>query len=95
MLQGLKEADEIEEDLDARVLGNFLHQVMELFYKGIAERKQTKVIDAADLQTSEQSIAKLIDEVFIGAYGLEPGKKLCTRDNAWWCTRLSNDLHSG
>jgi CRISPR/Cas system-associated exonuclease Cas4 (RecB family) len=72
----IKEADEIEEDLDARVLGNFLHQVMELFYKGIAERKQTKVIDVADLQTTEQSIAKLIDEVFIEAYGLEPGKKV-------------------
>jgi CRISPR/Cas system-associated exonuclease Cas4 (RecB family) len=70
----IKEADEVEEDLDARVLGNFVHQVMELFYKRITEQKRTKVIEQSDLQTSEASIAKLIDEVFIEAYGLEPGK---------------------
>ena len=70
----IKEADEVEEDLDARVLGNFVHQVMELFYKRITEQKQTKVIEESDLQTSEANITKLIDEVFIEAYGLEPGK---------------------
>ena len=72
----IREADEVEEDLDARVLGNFLHQVMELFYKRTAERKRTKVIEAADLNSTEESIAKLIDEVFIEEYKLEPGKKV-------------------
>jgi ATP-dependent helicase/DNAse subunit B len=70
----IKEADEVEEDLDARVLGNFVHQVMELFYKRITEQKRTKVIEESDLLTSETSIEKLIDEVFIETYGLEPGK---------------------
>jgi hypothetical protein len=72
----IREADEVEEDLDARVLGNFLHQVMELFYKRTSERKGTKVVEASDLGDTEQSIARLIDEVFIEAYGLEPGKKV-------------------
>ena len=70
----IKEADEVEEDLDARVLGNFVHQVMELFYKRITEQKRTKLIEESDLLTSETSIEKLIDEVFIETYGLEPGK---------------------
>ncbi|HEX6889175.1 MAG TPA: PD-(D/E)XK nuclease family protein [Chryseolinea sp.] len=72
----IREADEVEEDLDARVLGNFLHQVMELFYKRTEERKRTKVVEASDLDDTEESIARLIDEVFIEAYGLEPGKKV-------------------
>ena len=72
----IREADEVEEDLDARVLGNFLHQVMELFYKRTAERKKTKVIEAADLNDTEDSIARLIDEVFIEEYKLEPEKKV-------------------
>jgi hypothetical protein len=72
----IKEADEVAEDLDARVLGNFLHQVMELFYKKTAERKRTKVIEASDLNSTEENIAGLIDEVFIEEYGLEPGKKV-------------------
>lgn len=72
----IREADEVEEDLDARVLGNFLHQVMELFYKRTAEKKRTKVIEASDLEGTEETIATLIDEVFIKAYGLEPGKKV-------------------
>src|SRR5690606_13004349 len=35
----IREADEVEEELDARVLGNFLHDVMENFYKDLAVRK--------------------------------------------------------
>jgi hypothetical protein len=33
----IREPDEVEEELDARVLGNFLHDVMERFYKRIGE----------------------------------------------------------
>ena len=29
----IKEADEVEEDVDARVMGNFLHKLMEFFYQ--------------------------------------------------------------
>ena len=36
----VKEPDEVEEDLDARVLGNFLHEVMELFYRQLQDKKQ-------------------------------------------------------
>ncbi len=70
----IKEADEVEEDLDARVLGNFLHEVMERFYKHIRERKGGKLVEASDLVEGESLIEKLIDEVFVNAYRLDPSK---------------------
>lgn len=72
----IKEADEIEEDIDARVMGNFLHDVMERFYKRIREKKKTKAIDKSDFDNAEEVIDRLIDEVFIIQYHLEPGKKV-------------------
>jgi hypothetical protein len=70
----IREANEVEEDLDARVLGNFLHEVMELFYKRIAERKNSKLIEAGDFAGSDSVIEKLIDEVFVQTYKLDPQK---------------------
>lgn len=72
----IKEPEEVEEDLDARILGNFLHAVIELFYKQLRERKNSKLIEANDLAHAEPIIDKLIDEVFINAYGLDPGKQV-------------------
>ncbi len=72
----IKEPDEVEEDLDARILGIFFHEVMELFYKDIAERKRSKLIEADDLVGAEAVIDKLIDKVFINAYRLDPEKQV-------------------
>jgi ATP-dependent helicase/DNAse subunit B len=62
------------EDLDARVLGNFLHEVMELFYRQLQDKKQSNVVVATDFTNGEAIIDDLIDRVFIEAYHLEPGK---------------------
>lgn len=70
----IKEADEVEEELDARVLGNFLHDVMERFYKSITTLKKSKLIEAQDYHGYELGIAKLIDQVFIETYRLDPSK---------------------
>ncbi len=72
----IKEPNEVEEDIDARVMGNFLHDVMELFYKRIREQKKSKAIDTSDFEQSEKVIDQLIEEVFILQYHLEPGKKV-------------------
>lgn len=72
----IREADEVEEELDARVLGNFLHDVMERFYKRIGERKKSRQIEVADFNDYEAAIDALIDEVFIEAYRLDPTKKV-------------------
>ena len=72
----IKEPDEVEEDLDARVLGIFLHGVMETFYKKLYERKKNKSVEAGDFENVEVMIDQLIDEAFIKTYRLEIGKKI-------------------
>jgi ATP-dependent exoDNAse (exonuclease V) beta subunit len=70
----IKEADEIEEDTDARVLGNFVHNVMEAFYKKLREEKGSPVIEAVDLEKKEKLIQTLLDQEVIKAYNLDPTK---------------------
>jgi hypothetical protein len=72
----IKEADEVEEDLDARVLGIFLHEVMEKFYKKLYERKKNKQVDAGDFDNVKVILEQLIDEAFIKTFRLEPGAKV-------------------
>jgi len=72
----IKEPKEIEEDLDARVLGNFLHDVMEQFYKQILATKRTSIIEPVDFDNYPIVIDRLIDSIFIGTYNLDPNKKV-------------------
>jgi CRISPR/Cas system-associated exonuclease Cas4 (RecB family) len=72
----IKEPNEVEEDIDARIMGNFLHDVMELFYRRLREKKKNKSVEAGDFDQVEKVIDQLIEEVFIKQYHLEPGKKV-------------------
>jgi ATP-dependent helicase/DNAse subunit B len=70
----IKEADEVEEDMDARVLGNFLHEVMDAFYKQLFDRKKTKLVEAADLANAEMATGELLNKQVIKEYNLNPEK---------------------
>lgn len=70
----IREPNEVEEELDARVLGNFLHDVMENFYKGLAAKKGTRIVEKEDFKNVGRTIDLLIDQVFIDTYKLDPGK---------------------
>ncbi|MBS1508250.1 MAG: PD-(D/E)XK nuclease family protein [Bacteroidetes bacterium] len=70
----IREPLKVEEEIDARVLGNFLHRVMEKFYHQIIERKKSKTIDADDFDTLDPRIDRLIDEAFIEGYNLDKNK---------------------
>lgn len=72
----VREPNEVEEDIDARIMGTFLHEVMEHFYKRIREKKKSKDIIAGDFDRMESVIDSLLDEVFIKKYNLDPGKKV-------------------
>ncbi len=72
----IKEPKEVEEDIDARVMGNFLHDTMEFFYKRLRERKNSKSITVADFDRAEKDIDQILEEVFIKQYHLEPGKEV-------------------
>jgi ATP-dependent nuclease, subunit B len=75
-IAGVKEPKLVEDDLDARVLGNFLHEVMEGFYKQIRERKKNKLIEAGDFVSKENAITSQIDLEFIKEYRLDPNRKV-------------------
>lgn len=70
----IREPDEVEEELDARVLGDFVHKVMESFYKRLVERKGWGLVEKADFENATQTLDHLIDQVFIAAYRLDPAK---------------------
>lgn len=73
---GIREPREVEEELDARVLGNLLHNVMEKLYRDIMNRKGTAEIEASDLKDIDPLLSRLIDEVFIEQYSLDKDKKV-------------------
>ena len=75
-LMKIREADEVEEDLDARVLGNFLHDIMEQFYRQLMERKKSKLVLAQDLENIDTTVSRLLDEAFIKQYRLDPKKQV-------------------
>jgi ATP-dependent helicase/DNAse subunit B len=72
----VREPNEVEEELDARVLGNFVHKVMEDFYRSLVKKKGNARVEKSDLKNAEDAIDALIDRVFVSAYRLNPEKKV-------------------
>jgi ATP-dependent exoDNAse (exonuclease V) beta subunit len=72
----IKEPSEVEDDLDARVLGIFVHEVMENYYKEVKERKKNKIIEAGDFVDKELKVDRLIEQQFIQQYRLDPTAKV-------------------
>jgi RecB family exonuclease len=72
----IREPREVEEELDARVLGNFLHKVMEMFYRALTAEKATNLVEEKDFDRYEDKINALIDQAFIDNYRLNPEKKV-------------------
>lgn len=64
----LKEADEVEEDVDARRFGNILHDVIHWFYEPLKTTKHR--IERSDIEQAEASIEGLIDRAFRKQYFL-------------------------
>lgn len=72
----IKEPNEVEEELDARLLGNLLHDVMDSFYKQIGDRKKSKLIESSDFEDTEKTILQLIDKAFIKTYTLDTDRQV-------------------
>lgn len=70
----IKDPDEITEELDARMLGNFLHKVMESFYAEITAERKSNTIRPADLENNHRRTDAILNQVFIEAYGLDKTK---------------------
>lgn len=72
----IREAKEVEEDMDARILGNFVHAVMEKFYLRLIDRKKSRDVEAGDLKNMTSEIDDIIDEVFREEYSLKANRKI-------------------
>lgn len=72
----IREPNEVEDEMDARVLGNFLHKIMERFYKNLAATKHNNLVEQQDFIRIEQMVDQLLDEAFRDTYHLEPDVKV-------------------
>ncbi len=72
----IREPKEVEEEIDARVLGNILHLVMESFYRDVRALKRNDEITASDFDDLDQKVNSLIDRAFIRQYRLDETKKV-------------------
>jgi len=72
-LANLKEPNEVEEDLDARVFGNLLHNIIHWFYEEF-RGKRSGVIEKEDLIDQKKKIDDLIDSAFRKHYYLDADK---------------------
>jgi hypothetical protein len=70
----IREPKEVQEDLDARVLGNLLHRVMQLFYLHKTREKNSSVMVTSDFENWEAVIEKQIDIAFKEEYGIKTDK---------------------
>lgn len=75
-IAGIKEPKEVDEDVDARILGNFLHNVMEEFYMNLKKKKNSNRVDESDFEGGQVEIDKLIDKMFIKNFRLNPDEKV-------------------
>lgn len=69
----LYEYDEIQDDVDAAVLGNLLHSTMEYLYSKF--KSDQLLVEVGDLNSIEPEIEKAIDLAFQDQYFIEEGKK--------------------
>ena len=67
-VEQIKEADEVEDDLDARVLGDILHKTMELFYTDLKNISTEGTIERKGIEKQEKSLSTYIDKVFADRY---------------------------
>lgn len=68
----IKEPSEVEDDLDARVLGLFVHAILENFYKDVNRLKKNKTVEVGDFVGKEAKVDRLIEQQFIELYRLDP-----------------------
>jgi len=65
----IKEPAEVDEELDARVFGDILHKVMDLFYKDVVGDTGVGMVKETDFEDLSDRVDAFIDTVFTDHYG--------------------------
>jgi len=74
-LAGLKEAEEVEEDLDARIFGNLLHQIMNWFYEEIRKKNNGGVVEK-DFEKVDARLEVFIARAFRKLYHMNDDEEV-------------------
>ncbi len=74
-VEKLWEPEEVQEEMDAAVFGNILHNTMELLYKSFMAREKREVVHPQDLFWIKAGIEGALKQVFIEHYGIKNEKK--------------------
>ncbi|HMQ00244.1 MAG TPA: PD-(D/E)XK nuclease family protein, partial [Cyclobacteriaceae bacterium] len=75
-IEKIKETDEVEDDLDARILGDILHRCMEFFYEDLKKALGEKTIEASVIEKQEKLLNTYIDKAFQAKYKHLEGKQM-------------------
>ncbi len=67
-IAGLKEPENIEEDVSHAALGTILHRAAELIYKHIIKSNHSPIIEKSDIPTAKQYIDKAVEIAFSEYY---------------------------
>lgn len=68
---GIREAPQVEEDMNARIAGTILHDTIEQFYRSIISEKRSTTIQHEDLVNPDHRLQYALDVAFRKAYGME------------------------
>jgi CRISPR/Cas system-associated exonuclease Cas4 (RecB family) len=79
---GYREADEIEEGLDARVFGNMLHNVLFWVYEDLKTKKGSSMVEYSDFAGMRDVLPALLDRAFRKQYDL-PLERPVDYDGPW------------
>ena len=71
----LYEPGEMEEDVDARSLGNVLHHAMEVLYSQYLERKKTSILEKSDFAPLRKGLEEAAIAAFRKQFAVAPGRK--------------------
>ena len=74
-VERLYEPDEVQEEMDAMVFGNILHDTMEILYKQFTDREKRKEIYPQDIFWIREGITGAMNQAFMKHYKIKKQKK--------------------
>ncbi|MGK7392806.1 MAG: PD-(D/E)XK nuclease family protein [Candidatus Cyclobacteriaceae bacterium M2_1C_046] len=74
-IAGIKEADEMDEEVTSRLFGNILHDGMEKLYKEHMEQKGNNLIEPEDFVSLKKKVKKIVEQGFKKEFGVEGDKQ--------------------
>lgn len=73
-IAGIRETDEMDEEVTSRLFGNILHEGMEKLYKIHMEQKGSNIIEPEDFAVLKKKVRLIVEQGFKKEFGIEEDK---------------------